>query len=110
MQLTMTMQLETGLIILNIISGQLQKKARLEVLLDEGYWPVFSTVRAQSNQVQWDHTGEGFIKELDFGKVWVRLNENDEGEKDSIVAQYKFDSKPFLERCLVCVVSSATDS
>ena len=45
--------------------------------------------------------GEGFVKELDFGRVWLRLNENDEGEKDDIIAEWKDDAKAFLMSTLV---------
>ena len=82
-------------------SGELSKKARLEVLLDDGYWPAFSTARARSANTEWDHVGEGFIKELDFGRVWLRLNENDEGEKDDIIAEYKGEARTFLDQTLV---------
>lgn len=86
----------------NVISGQLQKKARLEVLMDDGYWPSFSTGQARSTNANWKHVGEGFLKELDFGRVWLRLNENDEGGKDDIIAEWKGDAKAFLEATLVC--------
>lgn len=96
---------ESGVIVFNVREGQLAEKARLEVLLDDGYWPVFSTVRARSAHAQWDHVGEGFIKELDFGRVWLRLNTNDEGEKDDIVAEFKGDARTFLEQAMVSVIS-----
>lgn len=83
------------------MSGRLQKKARLEVLLDDGYWPAFGTVKARSTHAQWQHVGEGFIKELDFGRVWLRLNENAEGDKDDIIAEWKGGAKSFLEATLV---------
>jgi Ca2+-dependent lipid-binding protein len=92
---------ESGIIIFNVVGGQLRKKARLEVLLDDAYWPAFSTVRARSTHVQWEYIGEGFIKELDFGRVWLRLNEADEGDKDEIIAEYKGDAKDFLKQTLV---------
>jgi Ca2+-dependent lipid-binding protein len=44
--------------------------------------------------------GEGFVKELDFGRIWLRLNDNDEGEKDDIIAEWKGDVKDFLSRTL----------
>ncbi|KAG7450195.1 tricalbin [Guyanagaster necrorhizus] len=91
---------QSGIIIFNVISGQLTKKARVEVLLDDGYWPCFSTTRARSTKVQWDYVGEGFLKELDFGQVWLRLNEADEGDKDDIIAQWKGDAKSFLQSTL----------
>lgn len=85
----------------NVVSGNLSKKGRLEVLLDDGYWPCFSTTKARSNNAQWETVGEGFIKELDFGRVWLRLNAADEGEKDDIIAEWKGDSKAFLKSTLV---------
>ncbi|KAH7883879.1 C2 domain-containing protein [Phlebopus sp. FC_14] len=91
---------QSGIIIFNVVSGQLQKKARMEVLLDDGYWPAFSTPKSRSTHAQWQHVGEGFIKELDFGRVWLRLNENSEGDRDDIIAEWKGDAKPFLEATL----------
>lgn len=97
----LTVGVESGIIIFNVLSGKLQQKARLEVLLDDGYWPAFSTVKARSTHAQWQHVGEGFIKELDFGRVWLRLNENAEGDKDDIIAEWKGGAKSFLEATLV---------
>ncbi|KAG8744411.1 hypothetical protein FRC10_010189 [Ceratobasidium sp. 414] len=94
------LQHQSGILVFNIIDGQIAKKAKLEVLLDDGYWPVFTTERARSIQAHWEQVGEGFIKELDFGRVWLRLNENDEDEKESILAEYKIDAKAFLEQSL----------
>ena len=93
------------MIVFDVRSGQLSQKGRLEVLLDDAYWPCFSTVRARSLHAQWEHVGEGFIKELDFGRVWLRLNENEEGEKDDIIAEFKCEAKEFLEQALVsCLI------
>ncbi|KZT44501.1 tricalbin [Sistotremastrum suecicum HHB10207 ss-3] len=89
-----------GIIIFDIIGGQLAKKARLEVLLDDGYWPSCSSPKARSSTARWDFVGEGFVKELDFGRIWLRLNENDENEKESIVGELKMDAKEFLQRAL----------
>ncbi|KAM5532785.1 hypothetical protein V8D89_013582 [Ganoderma adspersum] len=91
---------QAGIIIFNVVSGRLHKKARLEVLLDEGYWPAFSTARARSQHAMWEHIGEGVVKELDFSRVWLRLNEADEGDKDDVIAEWKGDSKAFLEKTL----------
>ncbi|KAJ6604267.1 C2 domain-containing protein [Mycena vulgaris] len=84
---------QSGVIVFNVLSGKL-------FFLDDGYWPCFSTVRARSNNAEWETVGEGFVKELDFGRVWLRLNEAEEGEKDSIIAEWKGDAKPFLESTL----------
>ncbi|KAF9458350.1 C2 domain-containing protein [Collybia nuda] len=92
---------QSGIIVFNVISGALAKKARLEVLLDDGYWPCFTTVKARSTEARWEYVGEGFIKEIDFSRVWLRLNEADEGDKDDIIAEWKGDAKPFLQSTLV---------
>jgi len=68
--------------------------------LDDGYWPCMSTVKARKQEAQWDYVGEGFIKEIDFGVVWLRLNEAPEGDKDNVVAQWKGDAKLFLQATL----------
>ncbi|KAJ7693677.1 C2 domain-containing protein [Mycena rosella] len=91
---------QSGVIVFNVLSGNLAKKARLEVLLDDGYWPCFSTVRARSSNAEWETVGEGFVKELDFGRVWLRLNEAEEGDKDDIIAEWKGDAKAFLQSTL----------
>jgi Ca2+-dependent lipid-binding protein len=78
----------------------LAKRARLEVLLDDGYWPAFSTVKPRSTHANWDIIGEGVIKELDFGRVWLRLNDADEGDKDDIISEWRGDAKEFLQKTL----------
>lgn len=101
----LTVYKESGIIVFNILSGTLQKKARLEVLLDDGYWPAFSTVKARSTHAEWQHVGEGFVKELDFGRVWLRLNGSAEGDKDDIIAEWKGDAKLFVQGTLVSWMS-----
>jgi Ca2+-dependent lipid-binding protein len=92
---------ESGVVVFNVLEGHLYKKARLEVLLDDGYWPAFSTIKARSTHAQWETVGEGFLKELDFGRVWLRLNEADEGDKDDVVCEWKGDAKQFLQQTMV---------
>lgn len=97
--------IESGIIVFHVISGRLSKKARVEVLLDDGYWPCFSTVKARSVHAQWGYVGEGFIKEVDFGHVWLRLNEADENSKDDIIGKWKGNSKTFLQATMVHLFS-----
>jgi len=68
--------------------------------LDDGYWPVFATPKSSSLNAKFDHVGEGFVKELDFGRVWLRLDESDHDEKDHIVGEFKGDAKAFLQQTL----------
>ncbi|KAJ3513052.1 hypothetical protein NLJ89_g3156 [Agrocybe chaxingu] len=92
---------QSGIIVFHVISGQLPKKARVEVLLDDGYWPCFSTVKSRSTHAQWDYVGEGFVKEVDFGRVWLRLDDAESDEKDNIIAEWKGDAKSFLQATMV---------
>ncbi|KAF8577858.1 tricalbin [Ramaria rubella] len=90
----------SGIIVFDVIEGQLAKKSRLEILLDEGYWPAVVTTKSRSTHAQFDLVGEGFLKELDFGQIWLRLNESDDGDKEEIIAEFKTDAKTFLEQAL----------
>lgn len=88
------------------------------MMFDDGYWPAFTSGKARSTHAAWDqvrsflplgHTltdeqvGEGFVKELDFSRIWLRINANDSAnDKDDIVAEFKCDTKDFLEQCFVC--------
>ncbi|CAL1696266.1 unnamed protein product [Somion occarium] len=94
------LEYQSGIIICNVLSGKLQRKARLEMLLDEGYWPAFSTVKSRSTHAEWEYIGEGFVKEMDFSRVWLRLNVADEGDKDEIIGEWKGDAKIFLSQSL----------
>ena len=110
MHLRGSLSIESGIIIFNIISGTLAKKARLEVALDDGYWPCFSTAKSGSRHAEWKHVGEGFLKEIDFSRVWLRLNEAEEGERDDIIAEWKGDTKSFLQDTLVRFTSDEHNS
>lgn len=46
--------------------------------------------------------GEGFVRELDFSRIWIRINAaDDDSEKEEVIAEYKTDTRAFLEHCLV---------
>lgn len=83
------------------MAGRLSKKGRLEVLVDEGYWPAFATERWRSTHQPVDQVGEVFIRELDFSRITLRLNENDDGEKEEIFAECKCDTRELLETSMV---------
>ncbi|KAF9513783.1 hypothetical protein BS47DRAFT_1343789 [Hydnum rufescens UP504] len=94
------LQSQSGILVINVISGQLAHKSHFELLLDDGYWPAFTTEKALSKTARWDQVGEGFVKELDFSQVWLRLNENEDGEREDIVGEFKIFAKAFLAECL----------
>ncbi|KAG8960235.1 hypothetical protein FRC03_006855 [Tulasnella sp. 419] len=47
-------QQQSGIIILDVKSGTLTKKARLEVFWDDSYWPTCSTEKSRSTNAKWD--------------------------------------------------------
>ncbi|WWD07266.1 hypothetical protein V865_005363 [Kwoniella europaea PYCC6329] len=90
----------SGVLVFQVISGQLAKKGSLEVMFDDGYWPSFTSGKARSNHPTWDQVGEGFIRELDFSRTWLRINAADENDDEDIVAEYKCDTHELLEQCI----------
>jgi hypothetical protein len=42
-------------LIFHVKLGELSKRGCLEVLLDNGYWPAFSTTHAQGHRAAWQH-------------------------------------------------------
>ncbi|GAA5948387.1 hypothetical protein JCM10213_004407 [Rhodosporidiobolus nylandii] len=92
---------QTGLLVFQVISGQLAKKgARLEVLFDDGYWPAFSTEAARSTHVTFDEIGETVIRELDFSQIHLALNTAEKDTRTDIIAQTTVDMNQFLEQAL----------
>jgi len=70
-----------------------------------------STFSAMSGSLTDKQVGEGFVKELDFSRIWLRINANDSAnDKDDIVAEFKCDTKDFLEQCFVCHLLSPDGS
>jgi Ca2+-dependent lipid-binding protein len=91
---------QSGILAFQVVSGSLARRGSLEVMLDDGYWPSFVSSRARSNTQKWDQIGEGFVRELDFSRIWFRLNAADDSAKEDIVAEFRCDTKEFLELCL----------
>jgi len=59
-------------------------------------------MKARSTHAQWGYVGEGFIKEIDFGRVWLRLCESDDADKGELLGEWKGDAKAFLGHTMVC--------
>lgn len=91
---------QSGVLVVNIVSGHLERKSRLEILEGDGYWPSFGTQAAASTNAKWDQVGEVFIRELDLSRITLRLNEHDESEKEAVIAEIALDTKLFLSQSL----------
>ncbi|WWC92373.1 uncharacterized protein L201_007330 [Kwoniella dendrophila CBS 6074] len=90
----------SGVLVFQVISGQLAKKGSLEVMFDDGYWPSFTSGKARSHHPTWDQVGEGFIRELDMSRTWLSINASDENDDEDIVAEFKCNTIEFLEQCI----------
>lgn len=94
------LQSQSGVLVFQVIEGTLARKGALEVLFDDGYWPAYTSERARSAHQRWDQVGEGFVRELDFGRTWLRINANDDTQKEDIVAEVQMETREFLEQAL----------
>lgn len=61
---------------------------------------MYTSERARSTHARWDQVGEGFVRELEFGRTWLRINAADESDEELIVAECKMDTHEFLEASL----------
>lgn len=97
----------SGVLVFNIISANLARKgARLEVAFDDAYWPTYSTEVARSVHQTWDEVGEAFIRELNYSRIILRLNEADKDSREDIQADFRTGLSEFLEQCLVSLLNS----
>ncbi|TIB85174.1 hypothetical protein E3Q10_04275 [Wallemia mellicola] len=92
---------ESGILVVNCESGELaHKNSRLEFLLDDAIWPTFSTEKARSKKANWNHIGEGLVRELSFSQLRIRLNTGEQDENDQVYAETSMDVREFLYRTL----------
>lgn len=100
------LQSQSGVLVFNIVSGNLAKKgARLEVALDDAYWPAYTSEVATTIHQTWDEVGESFIRELAYSRIILRLNHADKDSREDIQAEFRTSLVEFLEQCLVRVRS-----
>lgn len=93
-------QCQSGILVFQVISGQLARKGALEVVIDDATWPSYVSERARSAHARWDQVGEGFVRELDVSRIILRLNANDDTEKEDIVASREMSTEEFLSMTL----------
>lgn len=92
------LQHPSGVLVFNLISGTVLKThAQLEVVVDDSYWPAYTTERRKKNYT-WDEVGEAVIRELDVSCIWFRLR-NGAADED-VFAEYMCNTKELLQQCL----------
>lgn len=101
----LTIGLESGLIIFNIIEGTFaHPNCQLEVLIDDQVFPSYTTSKARTKVHQFGETGDAFVRELDMSKITLRLTEksDDKGDEDQqhVISKLQGQTLPTLQQCL----------
>lgn len=65
---------QAGILIFQIVSGSLSRRARVEISINQGYWPAYTTEMARSNHANFDEIGEAFIGEQEVATISIKLN------------------------------------
>jgi hypothetical protein len=68
------LDLRCALLPLSLIPKKVLMEGKSQVLLDDGYWPTYSTEASRSTHNTWDEIGEVVIRELDFSQIHLALN------------------------------------
>lgn len=83
-----------------MVIGQLILPPRQEATTLRGIKSVVTPPISPSGILMYQ-VGEGFVRELDFGRIWLRINADADDGGEDIVAEFKCDTRDFLEQCLV---------
>ena len=101
------MKHQSGFLVFELLEGRLsQSGCFLQVLFDDYYYPAYTTQKARSATAKWNETGEGFIRELDFSRITLRINkEADSHDEEHILAEAQDSSLNVLRRSYNEVIS-----
>ena len=94
----------SGVLIFKIMEGDLARKdCYLEVLFDDYAFPSFVSSKARSRHQKWDEIGDGFVRELEFSRITMRLVEKTDTksqDESNILATLGGDTADVLKMCL----------
>lgn len=97
---------EAGVIVFQLISGDLPRKGRVELYVDDATYPAFISTKSRSVHQKWDEIGEGFVREMEFSRLVLCINTSSDdvtyGEDN--VAEFTCDTRELLEACLVSLL------
>ncbi|ORY86393.1 hypothetical protein BCR37DRAFT_219764 [Protomyces lactucae-debilis] len=90
---------DSGFLIFDIIEGNVnQVGCYLQILFDDYAHPAYVTQKARSKHVKWAETGEGFVRELQASNIFMRLNKEQHGDADDVVASADSSTLSILRR------------
>jgi Ca2+-dependent lipid-binding protein len=94
----------SGVVIFKIIEGELARKdCYLEVLFDDFAFPAYASSKARSRHQKWDEIGDGFVRELEFSRITLRLVEKTDSksqDESHVIATLTGDTADVLKMCL----------
>jgi Ca2+-dependent lipid-binding protein len=89
----------SGVVIFKIIEGELaHKDCFLEVLFDDFAFPSYVSSKARSRHQKWDEVGDGFVRELEFSRITIRLKSKSDDE--DVIATLTGDTADVLKMAL----------
>ena len=84
---------DSGFLIFDIIEGNVNHVGcYLQILFDDYAHPAYVTQKARSKHVKWAETGEGFVRELQASNIFMRLNKEELGDADDVVASAVYNT------------------
>jgi Ca2+-dependent lipid-binding protein len=93
------MNYDSGFLIFDLLEGQVQHSGcYLQILFDDYASPAYVTQKARSKHAKWNETGEGFVRELQASNIFLRLNKEEHGDADEILATTDSSTLSILRR------------
>ena len=93
----------SGVLIFKIIEGELaHKDCYLEVLFDDYAFASYVSSKARSRHQKWDEVGDGFVRELEFSRIAMRLRSKVDRTHDDtdLIASLTGDTMDVLKTSL----------
>lgn len=94
---------EAGVLVFQLIDGELPRKGRVELYVDDAVYPAFISTKSRSHKQTWDEIGEGFVREMEYSRLNLRITSGDEGirDRDDVMAEFACDTRELLDSCIV---------
>ena len=93
----------SGVLIFKMIEGELaHKDCYLEVVFDDYAFASYTSAKARSRHQKWDEVGDGFIRELEFSRITLRLRSKVDKthEEADVIASLTGDTLDVLKTAL----------
>jgi len=90
----------SSLVTFDLASGQLARKGRVQILLEDPSWSALCAATARTDSATPEQFGEGSLQELEFERLWIKFD-GQGNDFPEILADFKCQAKQFLENALV---------